>query len=156
MLYEYKSLETHFGNLGWPACLNQFSKLSSHLWACNHFNNNKIRGLSLFVDQTSLLIIMRLRLKPLISLFINNNEAEPRAFINCNEAEARDFINCNNQIRGSSLSLKEVRASYFINCKDRIRNEAQASRLMLMRLEHWDLSLNHCNYNLWGMSLHFN
>jgi len=79
---------------------------------------------------------MRLRLEPPIGLFSNNNEAEPRAFINCNEAEARDFINCNNQIRGSSLSLKEVRASYFINCKDRIRNEAQASRLMLMRLEH--------------------
>jgi len=29
-LYEYHRLETHLGNLGWPARLNQFSKPSFH------------------------------------------------------------------------------------------------------------------------------
>jgi hypothetical protein len=86
VLHEYLRLETHFGNSGWPACLNQVSELQvsatiflslQEARAFNHFKN-KIRG---------------------SSLFINNNEA-------------RAFHFSNNKIRESSLFVTQ--ASSFI------------------------------------------
>jgi len=38
-LYEYQRLETHLGNLGWPARLNQFSKPSFHQRAARASSN---------------------------------------------------------------------------------------------------------------------
>jgi len=59
------------------------------------------------------------RLEPLISLFINNNEAEPRASslepsLIVMRLEARNVINCKNEMRGSSLSINNNEVKAFI------------------------------------------